>query len=471
MVLTDRFISAEEMAKQRNIMAAVARQQATLPRPPRAYIETYGCQQNENDSEKICGMLAAMGYEICRDAALADLIILNTCAIREHAEQRVFGHLGAFAQYKRQNPSILLGVCGCMAQQQGICEQLRKSYPQVDFVFGPHTLWRFPQTLQHALLRGRRVFDVLESEGAVAEGLPARRDARHLANVTIMTGCNNFCSYCVVPYVRGRERSRLPEQVVAEVQSLINDGVKDLTLLGQNVNSYGNDLSLGVDFADLLQMVDAIDGEYRIRFMTSHPKDATQKLFISMAECSHVPHHLHLPFQAGDDRVLNLMNRRYTAAQYLDLVDKARCVMPDLSLTSDVIVGFPTETEEEFQRTLELIRAVRFESLFTFLYSPRPGTPAAKMDGQIPKEVKQRRFEQLLAVQNEISLQRNLAEQGKTLRVLCDGPSKTDPTMLSGRTDRNKVVHFSGDPSLTGSFVPVTITGVKTWSMMGEIAR
>ena len=435
---------------------------------PTAYVETYGCQQNEADSEKIRGLLIESGYAIVNDAEGADVVVMNTCAIREHAEQRVFGNLGALTHTKRRHPRQKIFLCGCMAGQDHVVQRIKKSYPHVDGVFSTHHLWQFPQMLLRVLTTGKRTYFVEDEPGSIAEGLPQQRDSGLKAWVSIMYGCNNFCTYCIVPYVRGRERSRKSEDILNECRQLIESGVKDITLLGQNVNSYGKDLEESIDFADLLKMIAEIPGDFRIRFMTSHPRDASKKLFDTMAASPKIAKQLHLPFQSGSSRVLKAMNRHYDRETYLEKVSYAKSVMPDLVLTSDVIVGFPGETEEEFEETISLIEQVRYDSLFTFIFSPRKGTPAASMDDPTPKEEKNRRFDRLCAVQNTISEQIHNGYIGKTFQCLVDG---TDKEHLTARTEGGRLVRFMGDAALIGSFVMLTVTGATTWSLTGELAE
>ena len=433
---------------------------------PKAYVETYGCQQNEADSERIRGILIESGYEIVSDAEGADVVVMNTCAIREHAEQRVFGNLGALTHTKRRHEGQKIFLCGCMAGQTVVTDRIKKSYPHVDGVFSTHHLWQFAEILYKVLTSGKRVFYIEDEPGSIAEGLPQMRDNKLKAWVSIMYGCNNFCTYCIVPYVRGRERSRQPEDILAECRSLIESGAKEITLLGQNVNSYGKDLACGVDFADLLNAICAIPGEFLIRFMTSHPRDAGKKLFDTMAANPKIAKQLHLPFQSGSSRVLKAMNRHYDREKYLEAVNYAKSVMPDLVLTSDVIVGFPGETAEEFEETLTLIDQVRYDSLFTFIFSPRPGTPAAKMEDITPKEEKNRRFDRLCALQNSISEQIHQSYVGKTMRCLVDG---TDKDLLTARTEGGRLVRFRGDSALIGTYQNITITGSNTWSLTGHL--
>ncbi len=435
---------------------------------PCAYVETYGCQQNEADSEKIRGLLIESGYAITDTAEGADVVVMNTCAIREHAEQRVFGNLGALTHTKRRHEGQKIFLCGCMAGQPHVVERIKKSYPHVDGVFSTHHLWQFPEILYRTLTAKKRVYFVEDEPGSIAEGLPQQRDSGLKAWVSIMYGCNNFCTYCIVPYVRGRERSRKWEDILAECRQLIESGVRDITLLGQNVNSYGKDLDQGVDFSDLLAKIADIPGEFLIRFMTSHPRDAGKKLFDTMASSPKIAKQLHLPFQSGSSRVLKAMNRHYDREKYLEAVRYAKSVMPDLVLTSDVIVGFPGETEEEFEETISLIQEVRYDSLFTFIFSPRQGTPAASMEDPTPKEEKNRRFDKLCAVQNSISEEIHNAYTGRVMTCLVDG---TDKEHLTARTEGGRLVRLTGNPSLIGTFQKVTITGATTWSLTGQLAE
>ncbi len=433
---------------------------------PKAYVETYGCQQNEADSEKLRGYLTQSGYAIVQEAERADVVIMNTCAIREHAEQRVFGNLGALTHTKRRHSRQKIFLCGCMAGETKVSDRIKKSYPHVDGVFSTHHLWQFPEILWKVLNQKKRQFYIADEPGSIAEGIPQVRDSRLKAWVSIMYGCNNFCTYCIVPYVRGRERSRQPEDILAECRQVIEAGAKEITLLGQNVNSYGKDLNCGMDFADLLEAIAQIPGEFLIRFMTSHPRDASYKLFDTMAKYDKIAKQLHLPFQSGSSRVLKAMNRHYDRGTYLDKVYYAKSKMPDLVLTSDVIVGFPGETEEEFEETISLIQQVHYDSLFTFIFSPRPGTPAAQMEDLTPKEEKNRRFDKLCAVQNAISEEIHNNYIGKELRCLVDGKDKD---MLTARTEGGRLVRFAGCDSLIGTYQKITITGATTWSLTGQL--
>ena len=462
-------ISPADVEQQLEHCRAVARLTAQWAQKPLAFVDTYGCQQNEADSERIRGYLARMGFGFTDSEEEARIIVINTCAIREHAEQRVFGNVGALVHGKRKNPDQIICLCGCMAQEPHVAERLRQSYRHVDLVFGPQQLWRFPEFLRRVYLRRGRVFETQPDDGAIAEGLPVYRSGKLKAWVSIMYGCNNFCSYCIVPYVRGRERSRQRSDILAEVRRLVEEGYKDITLLGQNVNSYGRDLAEPVDFSDLLEQVNAIPGDFLIRFMTSHPKDATQKLFETMARCEKVAPVLHLPFQAGNDRVLKVMNRRHTREQYLEKIKALKALIPDIVLTSDIIVGFPGETTEEFEDTLRVLEEVRFDALFTFIFSPRQGTPAAEMDDPMPREEKLANFNRLTALQDQISEEKHAAYVGKTVRCLLDGLSDDARYDLTARTPGNRLVRVVGDPAALGQFRDVRITGANKWSLFGEL--
>ena len=460
-------ISESQLAAQFAFCDKISAYWLTEGRTPKAYVETYGCQQNEADSEKLRGYLTQCGYTIIQEAEGADVVIMNTCAIREHAEQRVFGNLGALTHTKKRHPAQKIFLCGCMAGETKVSERIRKSYPFVDGVFSTHHLWQFPEILWNVLNRKKRQFYVQDEPGSISEGIPQMRDNTLKAWVSIMYGCNNFCTYCIVPYVRGRERSRKKEDILAECRDLIARGYRDITLLGQNVNSYGKDLEENVDFADLLAEIASIEGEFLIRFMTSHPRDAGKKLFDTMAAYPKIAKQLHLPFQSGSSRVLKAMNRHYDRKKYLEAVNYAKSVMPGLVLTSDVIVGFPGETEEEFEETISLIEQVRYDSLFTFIFSPRTGTPAATMDDPTPKEEKSRRFDRLCAVQNGISEQIHQEYIGKTFRCLVDG---CDKGFLTARTEGGRLVRFEGTADLIGTFQYLAVTGSTTWSLIGTLS-
>ena len=462
-------LSDGDMARQREFTEKIKELHAQRGKAVHALVDTFGCQQNVADSQHIMGMLEAMGCDFVTEPAEADIIVLNTCAIRDHAEKRVYGNLGALTHTKKANPEQIICLCGCMAQRPEVAEKVRQSYRHVDLVFGPQALWKFPELLYQVYTRRGRVFSVENEHGSIAEGMPVVREGRTRAWVSIMYGCNNFCSYCIVPYVRGRERSRDPEQIIREVRQLAAEGYKEITLLGQNVNSYGKDLGTGYDFADLLAALDEIPGDYLIRFMSSQPKDASFKLFDTMARCSHVAKQLHLPVQSGSDRVLRAMNRPYDKARYLELITYARKVMPELVLTSDVIIGFPGETEAEAMETVALVEQVRFDALFTFIFSPRPGTPAAKLDDPVPRAEKQVWFDRLCDAQNKISEEIHAQYVGRTLRCLIDGQSDDSRWPLTARTAGGRLVHLVGDASAIGNYHDVKITDSNTWALFGEM--
>ena len=469
MAYTRQTIDSASIERQRAICAEIFEKVTADGARPLALVDTYGCQQNEADSEKLRGYLAEMGYGFTQDEFQADVIVVNTCAVREHAEMRVLGNVGALNHSKKARPGQIIAVCGCMVQQEHMAQKIKMSYPIVDLVFGPHELWRFPELLRAVMEKHRRVFAADKNDGAVAEGIPVRRDGTVKAWLSIMYGCNNFCTYCIVPYVRGRERSRRPEDVVAEARALVEAGYKDITLLGQNVNSYGKDLDCGVDFADLIAMINAIPGDFLIRFMTSHPRDATEKLFRTMAACEKCAHHIHLPVQSGSDTILKRMNRHYDRAKYLEEIATARRYMPDIVITTDIIVGFPGETEEDFADTLSLCEEVRFDAMFTFIYSKRVGTPAATMPDPYTREDKQKHFDALTELANRISGEKHREYEGRTLRVLVDGETGKEEYNLSSRTNGGRLVHLRGDKSLIGQFVEVRITASNTWALYGEL--
>ncbi len=435
--------------------------------PPKAFVHTYGCQGNVSDGERLQGMLSEMGYEFTDAPEKADFVLYNTCAIREHAEDRVFGNAGALKPIKKQKPDMIIGLCGCMTQQKSVAERLRKSFPFVDIVFGTHVSYKLPEFVYRVLCTGKRVIDINDSEGNIVEGLPIKRDGTFKAWVPIMYGCNNFCSYCIVPYVRGRERSRDFDTVLDEVKGLVEGGYKEITLLGQNVNSYNKDLDKDKRFPALLKAISEIEGDFIVRFMTSHPRDCTKELLDVMASSPKIAKHLHLPFQSGNDRVLKEMNRHYDREKYISLIDYAYSLMPDLSITSDVIVGFPGETYEEFRDTLSLIEKVKYTSLFTFIFSPRPGTKAYDMPDEVPREEKGKWFKELTDLQESIAGKRTASMKGKIYRVLVEGAAKSEG-VLSGRTEGNVIIEFSGDESLIGTFVNVEVTEPKTWVVYGE---
>ena len=455
------YISPGEIARQKEIINSINAGGLF------AMVETFGCQQNVNDSQRIEGMLLEMGFTLTDEREKADVIIFNTCAIRENAHARVFGNLGALKHLKAKKPSLIIGVCGCMAQQEHIAKRIKSKYRHVDLVFGTHVLWRFPELLSNVMEHRERLIDI-SGEGVIAEGLPVNYDGGAKAFVSVMYGCNNFCSYCIVPYVRGRERSRREDDILEEISFLAKTGVREVMLLGQNVNSYGRDFGEEDAFAKLLEKVCGIDGIERIRFMSSHPKDISDTLLATMAREEKICKSLHLPLQSGSDKVLSDMNRHYDREKYLSIVKKARELMPDIALTTDIIVGFPTETEEDFEDTLSILREAKYDSIFSFIYSSRVGTKASLMENVSSEEEIDKRFKKLLEVQNEISYSLNLRHEGKIERVLVEGVSKTDEGMLTGRNYANKTVNFKGDKSLIGTFTDVKITKAQTWILFGE---
>ena len=462
-------ITATEIAAQYDYMDKVR----SLAEGRRCFIRTFGCQQNEADSERIAGMCERMGYELANSPDDADLIVINTCAVREHAELRALSVTGQFKKLKAKRPELVICICGCMVTQESRVADIKRSYPYVDLLFGTGMLHRFPELLYEELTTRKRRFAIDDTEGCIAEGLPVRRESRSKAWVSIMYGCNNFCTYCIVPYVRGRERSRKADDILGEIRGLVADGCREITLLGQNVNSYGRDLGDGYDFADLVSEIDRIDGDFIIRFMTSHPKDANRKLIDVMANSKKCARGFHLPLQSGSARVLQAMNRRYTPSEYLKLIEYMREKMPNIAISSDIIVGFPGETDAEFEETLSLLKEIRFDMIYSFIYSPRTGTPAAKMDDQIPEKIKSERMSRLLELQNQISYEKNLDEVGKVERVLLEGESHGDSNMLTGRADSNKLVHIPRDDiseRQIGEFVNVEITRAEPFALIGNLA-
>ncbi len=467
-----RTITPQELDLQREYGVRVRDwYEARFPgKSPLCCVRTFGCQQNVADSERIKGMLSSMGFGFTERTEEADLILFNTCAVREHAEDRVFGNVGALKNLKRRRPGLIIGLCGCMVQQEHVAEKLRKSYPFVDLIFGTHVLHRLPELLLRVLEGGKQVIERPVEDGVIAEDIPVRRDGGAKAFLPIMYGCNNFCTYCIVPYVRGRERSRDPDRIVEEARQLIREGVKEITLLGQNVNSYGKGEAHGVDFPELLRRINALEGDFLIRFMTSHPKDATPRLFAAIADCPKVSRHFHLPFQSGSSRVLKAMNRGYTREQYLELIRVARETVPGIAFTSDVIVGFPGETREDFEQTLDLIREVEFVSLFTFLYSPRKGTPAASYPDPVPAEEKLRWFQEMNVLQEQIAARRLQKMVGSVRRALLECG---EDGVLEARLPENMVVRIA-DPTdqecaAVGRYARVQITGARSWILSGKI--
>ncbi|MDK0614712.1 tRNA (N6-isopentenyl adenosine(37)-C2)-methylthiotransferase MiaB [Clostridium perfringens] len=434
-------------------------------------ISTYGCQMNEEDSEKLSGMLKSQGYERTENKEEASIIIFNTCCVRENAENKVFGNLGQLKQLKKKNPNLVIAICGCMMQQVGMADKVLKTFPYVDIIFGTHNAHKFPEYLHRVLQEGVQVKEILNKEEGIVEGLPIDRKSDVKAFVTIMYGCNNFCTYCIVPYVRGRERSRKSEDIIKEIEELVSQGYKEITLLGQNVNSYGKGLEEDIDFAGLLRKVNEVKGLERVRFMTSHPKDLSDDVIMAIKECDKLCEQVHLPVQSGSSRILKEMNRHYDREYYLDLVKKIKSEIPDVTLTTDIIIGFPGETEEDFLDTLSLCEEVGYDSAFTFIYSRRNHTPADKMENQIPDDIKHDRFNRLVEAINKKVVIKNKEYEGKVVEVLVEGPSKNDETKLTGRTRNGKLVNFAGDEKLVGKLVNLKIVRAQPFSLIGEIVE
>lgn len=430
------------------------------------HITTFGCQMNEHDSEVIDGLLTERGFSSVKERKDASIVIINTCSVRDNADKRFFGTLGQLKKRKESDPSFIVCVCGCMMQQQRVVDTIKTKYPWVDVIFGTNSIHHIPELIEKVAIEKEKVVDIIENTEEIVEGLPAKRLFDHKALVNIMFGCNNFCTYCIVPYTRGREKSRAPEAIVDEVKGLVADGVKEIMLLGQNVNSYDGN---GTSFAELLKMLNDVDGLERIRFMTSNPKDLSDELIEAFAVCDKLCRNLHLPIQSGSNRVLKRMNRKYTREDYLKLIEKLRKTVPDITLSTDIIVGFPGETNEDFEETLSIVKEVEYDSAFTFIYSIRKGTPAEKFEDQIEESEKHRRFDLLVNAVNEISEKKNKAYQDRVEKVLVDGISKNDKSTLTGRTDGFKLVNFAGKKELIGSIVDVKITDAKTFSLFGEV--
>ena len=430
------------------------------------HITTFGCQMNEHDSEIIDGLLTERGFSSVKERKDASIVIINTCSVRDNADKRFFGTLGQLKKRKESDPSFIVCVCGCMMQQQRVVDIIKSKYPWVDVIFGTNSIHHIPELIEKVSMEKEKLVDIIENTEEIVEGLPAKRLFNHKALVNIMFGCNNFCTYCIVPYTRGREKSRRPEAILAEVRELVEDGVKEIMLLGQNVNSYDGD---GTSFAKLLKMINEIDGLERIRFMTSNPKDLSDELIEAFTVCDKLCHNLHLPIQSGSNRVLKRMNRKYTREDYLKLIEKLRIRVPDITLSTDIIVGFPGETDEDFEETLSLVKEVEYDSAFTFIYSIRKGTPAEKFDNQVEESEKHRRFDLLVSTVNEISEKKNKVYQDRIEKILVDGVSKNNKLMLTGRTDGFKLVNFAGKKNMIGSLVDVRITDAKTFSLLGEV--
>ena len=468
-------VPVEKIEEQNRFIEAIAEKNnryfAINKRKPKYMITTFGCQMNEHDSEKLAGMLDAMGYEPTLMTDDCDLIIYNTCAVRENAELKVYGNLGHLKLAKRKNPDLKIAVCGCMMQQPHVVKEIKSRYKHVDLVFGTHNLYKFPELLTNSMDSDKLLVDVWDVDGEVVEGLRSSRKFELKAFVNIMYGCNNFCTYCIVPYTRGRERSRTPEDIINEIKELAANGTKEITLLGQNVDSYGKTLEEPITFAELLRMTNEVEGIERIRFMTSHPKDISDEVIYAMRDCDKVCEFLHLPVQCGSSKLLKKMNRHYTKEDYLRIIEKAKAEIPDIAFSTDLMIGFPGETEEDLLDTIDVVEKVRYDNAFTFIYSKREGTPAAKMEDQIPEDVKHERFNRVLSKVNEILGEINESYVGKTVEVLVEGRSKTDETKFTGRTRQNKLINFSvknPEEDLLGKLMNVKVTESTTFSLVGE---
>ncbi|MDY2632235.1 MULTISPECIES: tRNA (N6-isopentenyl adenosine(37)-C2)-methylthiotransferase MiaB [unclassified Clostridium] len=433
------------------------------------YIETWGCQMNEEDSEKLSGMLKSIGYSKTDNLKEAGIIIYNTCCVRENAENKVFGNLGELKHLKKENPDLIIAICGCMMQQEGMADKILKKFPHVNIIFGTHNAFKFPEYLNRVKTEGVQVKEIYNKETEIVEGIPVDRESSVKAFVTIMYGCNNFCTYCVVPYVRGRERSRKSEDIIKEIKDLVSKGYKEITLLGQNVNSYGKGLEEDIDFAKLLRKVNEVEGLERVRFMSSHPKDLTKDVILAIKECDKICEQVHLPVQSGSNRILKKMNRNYTKESYLELIDLIKKEIPDVTLTTDIIVGFPGETEEDFLDTLDLVNKVEYDSAFTFIYSRRNNTPADMMLNQVPDEDKHHRFDRLVKSINDSVIKKNKAYENKIVEVLVEGPSKNDKSKFTGRTRNGKLVNFTGENVTIGDLVNVKILRAQPFSLIGEV--
>lgn len=466
MTESGKFVPMDEIARQSAFADKV--REITEGKGLCAYIITLGCQQNEADSERISGALVSLGYTVTEDDSSADLIIINTCAIREHAERRALSFIGRYKHNKAKNPDMVLGVCGCMMAQEHRMKQVI-TFPYVDFAFGTGSMHRLPEFVYTALTKGKRKFIADPDKMQICEDIPVLRKSGYKAWVSIMYGCNNFCTYCIVPYVRGRERSRLPKDIISEVRELVENGYRDITLLGQNVNSYGKDLEGNPTVADLIKEISKLEGDFWLHLMTSHPKDATAEMIDAIASSKYCANCFHLPLQSGSDTVLKRMNRHYDIERYLSVVDELKAKNPGITLTTDIIVGFPGETEEDFQRTLDAVKRVRYDSIYTFIYSPRKGTPASEMEDQIPEDIQKERFNRLVDLQNSISKDFNDAMVGKTVKVLVDGKSKNNDGVYMSRTENNRIVHFESNEDYTGQFINIKITRGDTFALYGEI--
>lgn len=457
----------EYMEKAKAYVAAKAKEKG---RELTYCVNTFGCQMNARDSEKLVGILEKIGYVEAGDEH-ADFVIYNTCTVRENANNKVYGRLGYLSNYKKKNPGMIIALCGCMMQEPSVVEKIQKSYRFVNLVFGTHNIYKFAELVCRCFEADSTIIDVWKDTDKIVEDLPVKRKFSFKSGVNIMFGCNNFCSYCIVPYVRGRERSREPKDIIREIEGLVADGVCEIMLLGQNVNSYGKNLKQPVSFAELLREVNKIEGLKRVRFMTSHPKDLSDELIAAMRDCDKVCGHLHLPLQSGSSRILKLMNRHYDKEQYLALVDKIRKEIPDIALTTDIIVGFPGETEEDFEETMDVVKRVRYDSAFTFIYSKRTGTPAATMEDQVPETIIKERFDRLLKEVQTISAEKSMQLEGKTLPVLAEEINEHDSSLITGRLENNSVVHFPGTKEMIGNIYPVTLEQCKGFYYLGRIAE
>ena len=465
-------IPESELARQQEFMEKIREINEDFynktGRRKKMHITTFGCQMNAHDSEKLLGMLKEMGYEETAEEKDADFVIYNTCCVRENAENKVYGNLGYLKHQKKENPDIRIALCGCMMQQDVVLQTIKEKYKHVDIVFGTFNLYKLAELMYINMETNAPVFDIWKEHGEIVEDLPAIRHFKYKASVNIMFGCNNFCSYCIVPYVRGRERSRCSRDIINEIKALAADGVKEVTLLGQNVNSYGKGLDENITFAELLRKVNEIEGIERIRFMTSHPKDLSDELIYAMRDCEKVCNHIHLPFQAGNNEILRRMNRHYTKEHYLELVEKLRKEIPDIAITTDIIVGFPGESAEDVDDTIDVIKKARFNGAFTFIYSKRTGTPAAIMEDQVPEAEAKKNFNRVLEALNPVIYELNSEKVGKVYKVMADDVSANDESFITGRLEDNSLVHFKGDKSMIGDIFDVRITDCKTFYLIGE---
>ena len=446
----------------------ISNREKELGRKLKACVATFGCQMNFKDSEKLIGILNEIGYEETEDEH-ADLVLYNTCTVRENANLKIYGRLGYLSKLKKENSNMIIGLCGCMMQEEHVVEKIKKSYKFVDLIFGTHNIFKLAELLYERLSGQKSVIDIWQGTTEIVEDLPSERKYSFKSGVNIMYGCNNFCSYCIVPYVRGRERSRKPEDIINEIKKLVSEGVVEIMLLGQNVNSYGKTLENPMTFAQLLQKIEKIDGLKRVRFMTSHPKDLSDELIDVMAHSKKICKQMHLPLQSGSDRLLKIMNRHYDKQHYLEIVDKLRKAIPDIGISTDIIVGFPGETEEDFNETLDVVKKVQYDSAFTFIYSKRSGTPAAEMENQVPQDVVKDRFDRLLKVVNEISSKKNAKYEGTTQLVMAEEVNSHDPELITGRLSNNTVVHFKGTKDLIGQELKVKLLKAKGFYYFGEI--